>query len=907
MPLLKENMTLPNGASFHRADLHIHSFGGSHDVNDMTMTPEAIVKTAIAEKLDVIAVADHNEIMNVEATLNAASGLELLVIPAIELSTPEGHLLCYLPSLDALQKFFGRINIVDRGSQTSRCQNSLLECLNLLSQLYGFGVLAHVDAPSGFETENPGNSPHKIDILSHRALLGIEIKKASSQIFYSDADLDINRGNIGKERIKRLGLGLRQYLARVLNSDSHTLIALGKNAQGDRKVTRFKMDRPSFDALRIALEENDARVRIEDQIPVAVPHVAGVHFEGGFLDGQQIKFSPNLNCIIGGRGTGKSTTFEAVRCLTGDPGGSSIIDSEIWPTLLTLFWLDQAGQFHTLSRPLDNTVFNLDDPIKGPTSFSIESYGQSETAQISKQVQENPTALLPYLDRFIEIDEAKNEENTARDELLTLQTEIEKAVKKVDMIPQYERELSTTQQQLIALEQAKAKDIIELQRKLAAEREIRKQVVNKLDEIRKDLERLAPKATVDEIAGLADPSIFAVGADEFAKIVENARIFEMEVTTTQSQAKASLERFQISASAQIKSWQEKEADALKSIETKRKALEAQSIRLDMVYINKLAKDEAKLKTDLANIRTWKPHLEKLKRDRITVAKKRWAARERIAITREAYAKAATESLKSALNDLFVSLKFSKSAYSPNAEQLIIQAMGWRTIQVPRAALLIERLTIPKLLNAIDKHDKDLIMSVTTEEGAKVFDNSDAHRIIERLSEPAIRFAIERSEVYDLPRLTVTKLVTTPDGKQHYISKDFSRLSLGQQQSVLLALMLSSKSNAPLIIDQPEDNLDGEFIYNSLIPVIRLAKERRQIIIVTHNANIAVLGDAEQIIVLKSTSDKGMIVSRGSIDDPTTRKAACNILEGAKEAFYRRAKIYGVVHPESNMIEKEEHP
>ena len=78
-------------------------------MKDLTMTPEAIVKTAIAENLGLIAVADHNEIRNVEATLNSAAGSPLLVIPAVELSTPEGHLLCFLPTLDALQKFVGRI------------------------------------------------------------------------------------------------------------------------------------------------------------------------------------------------------------------------------------------------------------------------------------------------------------------------------------------------------------------------------------------------------------------------------------------------------------------------------------------------------------------------------------------------------------------------------------------------------------------------------------------------------------------------------------------------------------------------------------------------------------------------------------------------------------------------------
>ncbi len=86
---------------------------------------------------------------------------------------------------------------------------------------------------------------------------------------------------------------------------------------------------------------------------------------------------------------------------------------------------------------------------------------------------------------------------------------------------------------------------------------------------------------------------------------------------------------------------------------------------------------------------------------------------------------------------------------------------------------------------------------------------------------------------------------------------------------------------------------GNLSYHSLVPVLRRAKERRQVIVVTHNANIAVLGDAEQIIALKSTSDKSLIVARGSIDDPATKRVVCQILEGSEEAFRRRARIYGV--------------
>ncbi len=219
-------------------------------------------------------------------------------------------------------------------------------------------------------------------------------------------------------------------------------------------------------------------------------------------------------------------------------------------------------------------------------------------------------------------------------------------------------------------------------------------------------------------------------------------------------------------------------------------------------------------------------------------------------------------------------------------------MKWHTVQVPRATLLVEQVTVPVLLAAIDRNDPAPIRAVTLPDGVKPFNSADAAMVLERLAVPHVRYALERCHIDDLPRLNVTKGVPDGAGGVRYLTRDFSKLSLGQQQSVLLALMLSADSNDPLLIDQPEDNLDSEFIYFSLVPVLRRAKERRQVIIVTHNANIAVLGDAEQIIVLKSTSDQASIVAHGSIDDPTTRDFACNILEGAHEAFQRRARTYG---------------
>lgn len=742
----------------------------------------------------------------------------------------------------------------------------MLDCLKLLEELKGFGILAHVDGGAGFEKVMTGGaSPHRLNIICHKALLGIELLSVASDIAYSDIDPDKVRASLGAERIARLGLGSRQYLARLLNSDAHTLKALGRNAAGDKKVSRIKMDKPSFDALRIALQDSDARVRIEEQIPESVPRVLGLAIDGGFLDGLQVHFSPNLNCIIGGRGTGKSTTFEAIRCLIAGAEPNDVVDSDVWPDQLRLFWQDQAGVHHTLDRSLGEDLQNADDPARGPTSFVIESYGQGETAQISKEAHTNPIALLSYLDRFVDVSGLEVEEDEAREICLALQTKIEEARRNVEKIPIWERDLATTQKQLAALEQANAKEVIALQRSLEGERAIRAEIMERISNVGEHVAELDLVQDVGELSSLADAGSLAVGRIEFAAILTSAESFAKSAQAAKEGAVGGFKAFEKAADTQIAAWKAKEAAALQGIDKKKKELEGQNIKLDMGYIQKLARDEARLSTELKGLKAWPTKLTALERQATKASTQRWTARDRIAAARMGYGKQASETLKAVLTDLTVSLKFLPSAYSPDAEEQIVSAMEWRTTQVPRSALMIEQLTMRGLLNAIDANDSGRLLTVKTPEDTQVFDRKEAKRIVERLGEPAVRFALERARVHDIPKLTVTG-TSTRGGKTQYVTKDFAKLSLGQQQSVLLALMLSSKSNAPLIIDQPEDNLDSEFVYRTLVPVLRMAKERRQVIVVTHNANVAVLGDAELITVLKSTNDKSSVACSGSIDD-----------------------------------------
>jgi energy-coupling factor transporter ATP-binding protein EcfA2 len=425
---------------------------------------------------------------------------------------------------------------------------------------------------------------------------------------------------------------------------------------------------------------------------------------------------------------------------------------------------------------------------------------------------------------------------------------------------------------------------------VAEERSVREQISEQLAALGKSVKRDGPSISAG-LRKLAQPAELTVGSAEFSTILAALDGFESGVMQATTQMRSAYEGLTKATEEQLSRWKGKESETLKEIETKRKALEAQGLRLDMAYIQKLTKDEAEHQKAVVNLNTWKPHLEELRKQRAEALKRRWGARDKVATFRDAYARHASDVLDRELSNPKVSLKFIRNGYSPAAADLITATMGWKTVQVPRAALLVEQLTVPTLLQAIQKKDRRSITDLKTPDGVRVFDSADATAIIEKLGQKHVQFALERCEVHDLPKLVVTKRIDE-GGKARYVPREFGKLSLGQQQSVLLALILCSSGNHPLILDQPEDNLDGEFIYHTLVPVLRRAKERRQIVVVTHNANIAVLGDAELIVALKSGADKGMVVCRGSIDDTTTRDEACKILEGAKEAFQRRARTYG---------------
>ena len=135
---------------------------------------------------------------------------------------------------------------------------------------------------------------------------------------------------------------------------------------------------------------------------------------------------------------------------------------------------------------------------------------------------------------------------------------------------------------------------------------------------------------------------------------------------------------------------------------------------------------------------------------------------------------------------------------------------------------------------------------------------------------------------------------TGDGKDF---QPIAQASAGQRAAAMLAFLLAH-GKEPLVLDQPEDDLDNQLIYDLVVRQIRENKFRRQIIVVTHNPNIVVNGDAEMVHALEFGAGQCFVVQSGSLQEKAMRDKICQVMEGGREAFNRRYRRLG---PDSTQV------
>jgi len=215
-------------------------------------------------------------------------------------------------------------------------------------------------------------------------------------------------------------------------------------------------------------------------------------------------------------------------------------------------------------------------------------------------------------------------------------------------------------------------------------------------------------------------------------------------------------------------------------------------------------------------------------------------------------------------------KFISSICDENSEQGILwKLFKWEESGTPDSDL-------PDLISAIKSETFNIAKGKDSGNHGK-FDNR-LKKLLE--TQAAIFDQLDTWWPEDMLRVRYSK---DPGSGKFY---DLEKGSAGQKASAILAFLLSHGSE-PLIMDQPEDDLDNALIYDLIVKQIHENKDRRQLIIVTHNPNIVVNGDAELVNVLKFERGQVQLNHQGGLEDANIREAVCTIMEGGREAFDKR--------------------
>jgi putative AbiEii toxin of type IV toxin-antitoxin system/AAA domain-containing protein len=890
---------LSAGARFLRADLHIHTYGVSADVDDPEANVEGVLATARERGLDLIAVTDHNAIDSVESLLEAASENGPAALAGVELTTGEGHVLVYFPveSLDEFKGWFARLRFEDAATGG---RHTLVPIRELLKEVNGAGGIA---VPAHVSRSNTGflqrvSSTIEESILLSPYLHAVEVDQGSEGNWYSDLDRgegSERRRELATRRSGELGDGVGSHLAKLLFSDAHHLDQIGRDRQGNERVTRIKMSAPSFAAFRTALSDPDARVKLEADLPQSYPRIEGVRLIGGFLDGQEVGLSPNLTCLIGGRGTGKSTLLESLRC-TCLSSPSKMDGEPNCPETVQLVYRDGYGVRHYLKRDDARKTYELTDESAVEISVPVEGYDQDRIAAITRGYRDQPRLLLDFLDQFVELEEVNTQIELGLAALIQNSEATAPLRTAPKRLTEANKELSELKLKLKAIETSNLKEALQWRRALYSERRAREELEARLSEIEETIQSLELGVDLRDLtraAGINDPAKtpgaeILLGADGTGGLIESVEALDRQLASWKSDGTADLANAVAELGAAIAGWQAREHEIEGRVQAVVDQLRAQNIDPNLAEMTRLSTAESRTMKEISDLEHAVKELGRLSKTRRDLLADYRSQQQRRFHLRTAALQNLTDELNDAFEEFKVKLAVREGELIDDYAEWLATAISGRFMRKERVASLCRSLA-PAELARLAREDKtaDLAALEETPGSPYLATEEEAGEFALKLREADLD-ALEQIAPDDRPEISLTTMIAGAPAKV-----DFGNLSLGQKASILLGALLFSSDQSPLLIDQPEDHLDSQFIARTVVGVLRRVKEKRQVIVATHNANIAILGDAEQIIPLQGYEGRGLIRDPGSVDADGTRARACEVLEGGEAAYRRRGEMYGL--------------
>lgn len=892
----------PNGARFYWADLHVHT-PSWHDfklpagarTNDEDWKKnfaKKYIEKANSKRVTIIGITEHNDVSWVDYIREAAEGTDIKIFPGFEITTQSGadgiHILCLFNPDTAKETIDGLLSnlglLPGQRFHPDRSPNAVTkdmkEIIEEVKRQGGICIAAHASSDNGLLKKTEGQI--RINLFTNPDLLAVEIPAGRDDL-----------GNFEKKAISNeLDNYKRKFpIACINSSDAKSIEEIGN------KKTFIKISSFTVEGLREAFLDWRSRVRLIKELPQQPPQfskILAARWEGGFINGISVHFNDNLNCIIGGKGTGKSTVIETLRFCFGEIPKAFKIEEQYNEILKEVF---RSGSrisvlietHHPMPRRyiVERTYPELpvvkeedgapSSDLKPKDIFNIEVYGQKEIYEISKDRQ----FQFALLDRFVrdKLDSSKEgEKNILRkleenkSDLLRLQRAISSAEEQINILPSLEEKIKTYKTMGI-------EDRLKEKRQYSKEEQLLQRGLDKLQQFSDHLKHFKEAIDLDasfllqaRISELPNNRLL----QEAGKIIENlSKSINDNIEGMQRVLKDAIEKYQGDTGI-LPKWQklnkdqnERYAQILRGLQEKFKTVDPNElIRLEQkVEQLKLIKQE-KEKYDA--------QYKELEKDRSNLLVELQENRSRQYRIRQDVMNNLNNKLDGILR-IRLEYQGEKQEFVKRLRQL---KSGVREEQ-------INRIIEPSSFSVLEftKAIRNGVNSLTEKYG------------MAPASAQALCKSISQEDLYNLEIfeiLTKATIELNLGSKEVPNFRNIEHLSIGQKCTALLTLILL-ENPYPLVIDQPEDDLDNTFIVNDIVNRLRQEKEHRQFIISTHNANIPVLGDAELILPLEATANQATIAegSYGSIDDEPVKEIVKKTLEGGREAFEIRKEKYGI--------------
>jgi len=860
------------GATWLRADFHLHTQKDKEFlyVGEQTEYYERYISRLVEEKIQIGVVTNHNkfDIDEFREFKKRAKKENIWLLPGVELSVNDGangiHCLIvfdehsWLHQDNYIAQFLTSAfeGIHNPENENERCNYNLEHLLKKLEEHWNLGrdsfvILAHVEQNCGFFKELDGGRVQQIvrKELFRYFVLGLQKIRTYS-------------------KITTYQQWFGELPAFVEGSDCKSIEEVGKAStqNGEDKKTYIKIGDFNFEALKYALIDHAHRVSDKPREPTNT-YIKSIQFIGGKLDDKIVYLSSGLNSFIGIRGSGKSSIIEILRYALGIKLTHSSADESYKNDLISYIlgsggkvivvihnkkdgqeyriekiYGQKANVYNNLTNELQDC--SIEAIIGTPIYFGQKDLSNKQENFESDLLQRLIGTKLYEKDREIrqkrsEIIEVVSEMGKIND-LDTLKDETEKIIKDAEQNIAYFK--ATGVEQKLKSQTLFEQDVLSINKQ--------KEVIQRYSEM--------VDTIISEYDGLFSKAIS--GSELSKEIFAKANVVQEDIQRT----------FQ-----NIREIGTRIHNALHELE--RLVALMDSKRSDM------AEDFAKIKREI-NSDTLNPDTFISLNRMITTSKiKMGEIDKQISKKKELQAELLTklEELEQLWYGQFLIKKqeIDKINYANENLKLEIEYKGQRSRFYEEIKNVFRGTNIRETTyQSIRDNFVDFVnIYVNTEKFTQLFPTcKDA--FFERFN----------SILSELLTFRVDDRVIIK-----YKGKTLAQHSLGQRASALIVFLLAQKDNDILIIDQPEDDLDNQTIYDEVIKEILKLKGKMQFVFATHNANIPVLGDSECVVECDFDDATQIKINEGTIDTPATQKSIVNIMEGGKDAFNKRKNIYNM--------------